>query len=364
MLKSIHNNQAIMDLTLSQIGLMLATAILLTTVISFISYNDWQRNMELKTVASQLSTLVEAMDAKSLENTTTYYLPDYGYDYTVTVSTEYVTVSAKGFWNNELSVKERFIVKPWPQDEDNNPGWIGTTGTTGLHEYLNTNYEAQGTLSDPVFDIVTVKDELIAKRAEVTPLFAQTHLELTPGKPVFIDKAVIYYGLPADFEYTHLGNDWTYKEGDVLAKPDGSPEYAVLGQAVPPWTQEGFVYYDFEIPHYSSESLSMYIRFEWKDVGSWVLGANGVQLSIYKWDTSEYIELIPNIGDSDTLVTTRQHISNPQAYIQPGTNIVRIKFDTNGEGLKDESWIHNVCLELHTPTTSISESQSFVLIHQ
>ena len=114
MLRFIKNSYGIMGLTLSQIGLIIATGILLTAVFSMIFLNDWQRNAELKNIATSFSTTVEGMDTRFFENTTEFHFPDKTYYYNVSISTEYIIVSSEGNQNNKLSIKERFIAKPWP----------------------------------------------------------------------------------------------------------------------------------------------------------------------------------------------------------------------------------------------------------
>ena len=57
MSKFIKDNHGIMGLTLSHIGLIIATGILLTAVFSIIFLNDWQRNAELKNIATSLGRL-------------------------------------------------------------------------------------------------------------------------------------------------------------------------------------------------------------------------------------------------------------------------------------------------------------------
>jgi len=204
------NNKAVMGLTLSHIGLMIASAVILTAAISFISFNDMQRTNELKTVASQLSTLVQANDAKSMEDTTQYWLPDLGYDYTVTVSTEYITVEAEGFWNNKLSVKQRFIIKPWVQNETTSPEWVGGSE---LHNYLKNNWQilAAGTLNDPIqrrqsWEVLL--DDLNNSKTQNTSIYAKTPLILDPKKPVIIDKTVLYFSQPEEFFECKKGKDF------------------------------------------------------------------------------------------------------------------------------------------------------------
>ena len=207
MSKFIKNDTGIMGLTLSHIGLIIATGILLTAVFSIIFLNDWQRNAELKNIATSFSTIVEGMDVRFFENktwqigfsayvegmdtrffenTTEFHFPDKTYYYNVSISTEYIVVSAEGNQNNKLSIKERFIVKPWPRTSDQ-------TWKTGeeIHNYCLYTYGHYGILLDPItqadLDGLNTDKETASITLASTPLYVQT------SNPAYIEKIIIYY---------------------------------------------------------------------------------------------------------------------------------------------------------------------------
>jgi hypothetical protein len=186
MSKFIKNDTGIMGLTLSHIGLIIATGILLTAVFSIIFLNDWQRNAELKNIATSFSTIVEGMDTRFFENTTEFHFPDKTYYYNVSISTEYIVVSAEGNQNNKLSIKERFIVKPWPRTSDQ-------TWKTGeeIHNYCLYTYGHSGTILDPItqadLDGLNTDKETASITLALTPLYIQTN------NPAYIEKTIIYY---------------------------------------------------------------------------------------------------------------------------------------------------------------------------
>jgi len=184
----IRNKQAIMGLTLSQIGLIIASAILLSAVISLVFANDWQRKAELENIATSFSTMVEAMDARFFENTTSFSFTEKSYHYTVSISTEYVTVSSDGNKDNTVSIKERFLVKPWPQDKSFI--WVGGYN---LHEYLNTTFGNTGYLSDPIQDVDNVKNYLDTEFESAKSSLALNPLNIVTTKTVYLDKTCIYY---------------------------------------------------------------------------------------------------------------------------------------------------------------------------
>lgn len=184
----IKNKQAIMGLTLSQIGLIIASAILLSAVFSLVFANDWQRKAELENIATSFSTIVEAMDSRFFENTTSFSFPEKNYYYTISISTEYITISAKGNKDNTLSIKERFLVKPWPQDKS--LIWVGGND---LHACLNTTFGNTGYLSDPIQDVDNVKNYLTTEFESAKNSLVLDPLNIVTTKTVYLDKTCIYY---------------------------------------------------------------------------------------------------------------------------------------------------------------------------
>lgn len=188
MLKFIKNEKGIMGLTLSQIGLIIAAAIIIAAFFSIIFQNDWEKNAELRNVATSFTTIVEAMDARFFENTTTFNFPDKKFEYTVTLSTEYITTTAKGRIDDELFVKERFLVKPWPLE--NNSVWVGRDE---LHSFLKTNYSNSGNLSDPIKHVDDVKYYLNSGWESTATSLALNPLLIFTDRVVYVDKTIIHY---------------------------------------------------------------------------------------------------------------------------------------------------------------------------
>jgi len=188
MLRFIRDDNGLMGLTLSQIGLVIATGILLAAVFSVVFYNDWQRNAELENIASSFSFVVEGMDTSFFENTTVFCFPDKNYYYNVSVSTEYIVVSSSGFFGSDLSVKERFLVNPWPLI--NSSSWVGGVG---LHIFLKNNYGYSGNVSDPIQDVDVVKDYLDNLSGGASVSLALNPMYIFTDKIVSIDKAYVYY---------------------------------------------------------------------------------------------------------------------------------------------------------------------------
>jgi hypothetical protein len=186
MLRCIPNTDGVLDLTLSQIGLLLATGILLTVVFSFIFTNDWQRTAELQSLASSFSTLLDDIDNRFFDHTKRFQFPQKEYPYFVKISTEYIVLSAKGSWNSDLSVIQRFVTRPWIRYAKQN--W--TTGND-LHRYLNETYGHHGTEND---SISTENFTRLCHDLNTTlPLCASDPLEVLIREPVWVEKVTIFY---------------------------------------------------------------------------------------------------------------------------------------------------------------------------
>jgi len=186
MSRFMNDTNSIMGLTLAQIGLFLATGILLTAVFFLVFSSDWQRTAEIRSFASSFSNLVEDIDSSFFENSTRFQFPSKKYVYTVKLSTEYIVISAKGFWDADLFVAEHFLIQPWPRSSQQN--W--TTGED-LHEYLNTTCGHRGTKND---SISSVNFTQLSQEQNTTISFYALHpLEILIREPVFLEKVTIFY---------------------------------------------------------------------------------------------------------------------------------------------------------------------------
>jgi hypothetical protein len=185
MLKFIKDSHGVMDLSLSQVGLFIATGILLAAICSVVFYNNWQRTDELHSIATSISTRIQDMDTMFFENTTMYQCPYKNYHYMIEASTEYITTSAKGYWGNSISMKERMIVHPWPRNASSN--W--TTGHE-LHDFLNTTYGHWGTQEDPL--LLENFTDLESDWEKSVLILALHPLELQVNAPLCIEKVSIF----------------------------------------------------------------------------------------------------------------------------------------------------------------------------
>jgi hypothetical protein len=190
MSRFIKNNQAFMSLTFSQIGLIIATGILLSAVFSAVFLNDWHKNSELNNISSHFSTLIEGMDTCFFENKKTYYFPDKDYEYNAFISTEYITLIAKGNWDNIISNKIKIVKKPFICGAESN--W---SSGEEFHVFLNDTYDKFGNETHPIFkkDINSVKKMISNDFENMSYFYSTNPLEFDIYKPVEIEKIYIFY---------------------------------------------------------------------------------------------------------------------------------------------------------------------------
>ncbi|DAC72415.1 MAG TPA: hypothetical protein DSN98_05390 [Thermoplasmata archaeon] len=185
MLRCLKDTDGVVGLTLSQIGLFLATGILLTVVFSLVFSSDWQRTAELQSIASSFSNLLGNIDNRFFEQTTQFQFPKKDYTYTVKISMEYIVIASKGSWDADLSVSERLLIRPWPRFSQ--PNW--TTGED-LHSYLNKTCGHRGTKNDSLPAVNFT--QLCNEQNSTISYFAAHPLEIIMREPVFLEKVSIY----------------------------------------------------------------------------------------------------------------------------------------------------------------------------
>lgn len=195
MLKFIEDKKAIMSLTFTQIGLIIATGILLSAAVSVVFLNDWQKKADMENIASSFSTIVQGMDTRFFENITAFYFPEKSYDYNVSISTEYVTVNTSGNWFNTLSIKYRFLKKPLLNRDYKE--WI--TGDN-FHNFLNDTYGCFGNETNPIINIDadSVKNEIKNIVGDANFSFSAYPFYLEVKKPVYIEQVFVFYDLNGD----------------------------------------------------------------------------------------------------------------------------------------------------------------------
>lgn len=198
MLRYLNNNKGFMSLTLSSIGLVLASGILFLALFSIVFMNDGQRVAELERIATHFSAVFYGSDTLFYENRTSFQFTPKPYPYTVQISTEYLVVSAPGHWNTLLSVKHRFSIPPLPQNHTLNPNW--KTGNDLHRNWLVSLSNHTGTITDPIdrFNTSTVQTSLRNLTNMIGDVLAKYPLQINTDEYVQIEKVMIYYDRDGD----------------------------------------------------------------------------------------------------------------------------------------------------------------------
>jgi hypothetical protein len=180
------NTTSAMSLMLSELGLFLATTILLTIVFSFVFSNDWQRRVDLQSVSSDFSNQLDDLAVLFFEHTIEYQFPQKQYPYQVMVSTEYLILLGSGSSEMNLLVTKRLITQPWVHH-------MNQTWTTGedLHEYFNDTAGHPGTQDEPV-SLENFTD-FFKENLALQSSFAIHPFEIDTLKPVMLERVIIYY---------------------------------------------------------------------------------------------------------------------------------------------------------------------------
>lgn len=182
-----NDTHGILSLPLSQIGLFLATGILLSAVLSLVFFNNWQRTSDLKSFSSSFSSLTEDMGILFFENKTKFQFPERTYPYKIQLSSEYIGIVAKGFWGSDLHMTERLHRQVWIRSPVQN--W---TSGDDLHEYLNQTYGHHGEIDDllPSENFTT----LLQEQNTSVVFYSLQPLEIIIREPLFLEKVTIFYG--------------------------------------------------------------------------------------------------------------------------------------------------------------------------
>jgi len=188
MSKFTYDKNGIMGLTLSQIGLIIASVILLAAIFTIIFQNDWQKQAELKNIANSISTKIHGMDSMFYENTTNLYLPNKEYNYKTEISTEYITIKIIDDPKDPIYYRHNIILKPFTRKD--NSEW---ESKEELHTYLKNNYGNSGKIDDPIQNIDGVKNYLSDEYETNSYELAINPLVFYKEEKINFDKTFIIY---------------------------------------------------------------------------------------------------------------------------------------------------------------------------
>jgi len=352
-----HNNDALIEVTFATLGLFIAAAILIAAVVSAVFTNDWQREAELDSIARGFVYYVEAMDARSYKNISTYQFPDKGYSYSAEISTEYITMRAQGFWGNELVVTKQFIVQPWVQDQTSS--WIGGEQ---LHSFINDISGTYGNHSDPVLpqyeqiikENLTIKETDDAKQHALDPMIIYEDTILT------VEKEFVYFDYPEDLIFFFWGDECTHRGGDTDINQNEhlvilSPSFLVV--------DDGWAWFNITLPSaYNPLFIDVKIKTYYKESGwDFVDGwGDGPQLAIENTKYGGMEVLVDDLGDTGDYKWRNTSVLEPYKYLE---NALNVRYHTDGDGALDHTSIKKVIIQLSLSEDIPMETESFLFVY-
>ena len=189
------NNSGIISWLLSQLALLLATAILIASIASITFYNDWQKEAEAKGIALNIASEIASMDLKAYPNSTLYWIDSK--KASIYLSTEYVRVIRyDGNIHKKIFATTPLLVKPFIYN-----GSVGWKNGDDLYEALCKKFCNDGD-SNKIGDAEhpfsynkkpEVKNYIANELNRISKELAIHPLHIDPNKPLYIEKAYIYF---------------------------------------------------------------------------------------------------------------------------------------------------------------------------
>jgi len=181
-----------MELSLTSLGLMIASCILFAAVFSLLFLQDRDTTLELSGIASRFCTEVNNMDLMFLENSTQYYFPVHP-QYTISLSTEYIHLSQPRSQNKNVTILRQFLIHPLPCNHSLNPDW--SSGDQFHNNFLLSCYHHTGSRHDPIdyANISRVQQYLYNLTLSLQKTLSTFPLMVEKQKPVVLEKIMVYY---------------------------------------------------------------------------------------------------------------------------------------------------------------------------
>ena len=184
MLRLRPNDHGVLGLSITNLGLFLASGLLLAIILGGIYGGLWERTAELRTTAETLDTYLETLSAAYNDTRLVIPIPRSLPLLHITSSTESLRISAQGAFGTTLTYTEKWSIRPWPRT---NNSW---RSGDDLYHWLNTTYGHTGTAEDPVNQ--TVLDALNQDYQAAGAQLAYTPVEFNSAHPLIAEKVTIY----------------------------------------------------------------------------------------------------------------------------------------------------------------------------
>lgn len=178
----LHDKRGIVSWLLNQIGLLVATGILLGAIISLLYSTEWQRKAEIENIASDFASVIQSVSLKEFPEKITYRFPEKRYNYEIEISTDYITLRID---DEGITVKKKMYFSPWI-----NPPCLDGYGSKGFFNYLSNKYGKGNNGSSPQNSIslcyIEKEFNFTARELALNPFIVDVK------RPVYIEKILLY----------------------------------------------------------------------------------------------------------------------------------------------------------------------------
>lgn len=181
------DNKAFMPLSLTTIALFITTAILLISIYSLIQDHPLKTKTELETISTSLHQKIQTVETSYYEKQSQFLFKSNSLQSNIQLSSNSIIIEQK-HKNQQYRIVKKSIVPWWIQL--NNSFW---NDSNSFHQYLKYEYHYAGTISDPIPNNESIKQEIQNSFNNSTSTILRQPYKINTLKPLHIDKLIIYY---------------------------------------------------------------------------------------------------------------------------------------------------------------------------
>jgi len=189
----LDDEKGVLSWLLTQISLIIAAGVLIGAIAGISFYGDWQKEAELKNIASNFVASLISLELREFPYEKTYLFPLKNYHYEVELSSDYITVRREdGTINKNIICREELPIKPIITAGKN----LDWTNSTEFHKFLSLNYGCDGSPESPIpleqrEEVFSYIEQEMKYNAHETAAEPITICDL--NKPLYMEKTFIYF---------------------------------------------------------------------------------------------------------------------------------------------------------------------------
>lgn len=192
------NNDSFTGLIISHIGLLIVSTILISAVISLIFFigADLHRKGDLENIAHSFIAEIEHVNSKFIEESNKYTFPQKNYPYTVSLSSEFVTIKSNGNWHRSITVKKRYFTEILPLNKSithkiNSP--LSVLSKELFHKNLKIQYQAEGYKNSPITQFEKYSEDISDACQKLSTILSKNPISIDVNKPIYLEKIIVYF---------------------------------------------------------------------------------------------------------------------------------------------------------------------------